>query len=209
MLVSSYLWPVEKGRRLFKYKSRLNNCRLLIPSYNLHSNLVTLLPNAQIMLFRSHHVPAVILLVARALAANQTCKTTPFDAAWPSMEQWSAFNTSIGGTLIKANPVASSCYINSTFSSGVACDVVKADWTLPTFHAALPESIDYPLFANSSCLPPGVPGFTEQRGCTVGGLPQYIVSATSEEQIAATMVWATSHNIRIVIKGTGHDMNGR
>lgn len=155
-------------------------------------------------------VPIFCLLAgATAFAVNQTCKTTPSDAEWPCVEQWAALNTTIDGTLIKTSPAASSCFNNTSFPSSIACNVVESNWTLPTFHAALPESIDYPLYANSSCLPPGVPGYTERRGCTVGGLPQYIVNATSEEQVAVAMLWATAHNIRVVIKGTGHDMNGR
>jgi hypothetical protein len=118
-------------------------------------------------------------------------------------------NGSIGGTLLKTSPVASSCYSGNPFNSTTECSEVEDDWTLSTFHAAHPESIDYPIYANNSCLPPGATGYTEQKGCEVGALPQYIVNATTAEQIAIAMAWASTRNIRIVVKGTGHDMNGR
>ncbi|EXK78278.1 hypothetical protein FOQG_17036 [Fusarium oxysporum f. sp. raphani 54005] len=40
-------------------------------------------------------------------------------------------------------------------------------------------------------------------------LNKYILEATSAAQIATAMKWASSRNIRIVIKGKGHDLNGR
>jgi FAD/FMN-containing dehydrogenase len=40
-------------------------------------------------------------------------------------------------------------------------------------------------------------------------LPRYIVNATRLEHISEAMKWASQRNIRIVVKGTGHDLNGR
>lgn len=43
----------------------------------------------------------------------------------------------------------------------------------------------------------------------MGGLPSYIVNATSAKQVATATKWAADRDIRIVVKGTGHDLNGR
>ncbi|TDZ67407.1 FAD-linked oxidoreductase ZEB1 [Colletotrichum trifolii] len=141
--------------------------------------------------------------------ASQTCKLNPSDAAWPSDTDWSALNSTIQGALIKTVPVASSCYAGNPFGSSVACDDVEAKWGYSYFHASLPESVGASVFANNSCLPPTASGYTVSQGCEVGALPQYIVNATSEAQIATAMSWASKRNIRIVIRGTGHDLNGR
>ncbi|KAM3456253.1 hypothetical protein MY3296_001850 [Beauveria thailandica] len=141
--------------------------------------------------------------------ARPRCKTTPSDAAWPSLEEWSVLNKSINGNLIQTVPVASSCWPGNPFHSTLSCDVVKANWTSGQFHAGLAESIDYPLYSNNSCLPPGASGYTETAGCRLGGLPEFIVNATSASQVATAMKWAAMRNIRIVVKGTGHDLNGR
>lgn len=77
------------------------------------------------------------------------------------------------------------------------------------YHASWPESIHYSLFTNNSCVPPGADGYSKDKGCSLGGLPQYIVNATTEEQISEAMAWASKRDIRIVIKSTGHDFNGR
>ncbi|KAH0428412.1 isoamyl alcohol [Colletotrichum camelliae] len=143
-----------------------------------------------------------------AVSADSFCKTTPFDATWPTTEDWNGLNQSLAGALIKTRPAASSCYEGNPFSSTLSCEEVDEDWSTSSFHAQQPESIDYPFWANSSCVPPSDYGYKDQ-GCTLGGLPEFIVNATSAGQVAIAMKWASERNIRIVAKGTGHDLNGR
>ncbi|TIC96896.1 FAD-linked oxidoreductase apf9 [Colletotrichum higginsianum] len=149
------------------------------------------------------------LVSALGVSAQQTCKLTPLDAAWPTEADWSTLNTTLGGSLLQTRPIASSCYPGNPFHSSQACDEVKKGWGYSYYHASLPESIDSPLYANNSCLPPGAPGYSPDKGCELGGSPVYVVNATNEDQIATAMRWASERNIRIVIKGTGHDLNGR
>ncbi|KXG54331.1 FAD-binding, type 2 [Penicillium griseofulvum] len=143
------------------------------------------------------------------VAASGSCKTSPDDSSWPSANEWQALNQSIQGTLIKTAPAASSCYPGNPFGSSENCTVVKNHWTYASYHSSWPESVDYPIYANNSCLPQGATGYTKDRGCEIGGLPRYIVNATTEMQIATAMKWASHRNIRVVVKGTGHDLNGR
>ncbi|KAF2179557.1 FAD-binding domain-containing protein [Zopfia rhizophila CBS 207.26] len=137
------------------------------------------------------------------------CKTTLLDPNWPPENEWNALNKTIGGSLIKTRPVASSCYGGDPFNSTHTCEEVTRNWGYSAYHASLPESINYPIYAKNSCLPPSAPGYTAEKGCHVGGLPQYVVNATTEQQVATAMQWASERNIRIVVKGTGHDLNGR
>jgi FAD/FMN-containing dehydrogenase len=62
-----------------------------------------------------------------------------------------------------------------------------------------------PLFANQSCDP----FRPKEDGCTLGNYVRYAVDVASPAHIAATMEFASKHNIRIVIRNTGHDYNGR
>lgn len=142
-------------------------------------------------------------------AAPSACKLTPFDADWPSHAEWTALNKSIGGALIETRPSASSCYLGNPFDSSLNCKTVESNWTQAAFHADLPESIGSPVYANNSCLPPGATGYTNSSGCHLGGYPSYVVNATSDKQIAEAARWASKRNIRIVVKGTGHDLAGR
>ncbi|CAG8009588.1 unnamed protein product [Penicillium salamii] len=150
----------------------------------------------------------VAFLVLTA-TAKQICKVSPSDLSWPSQDAWNSLNQSIQGTLIRTAPVGSSCYSGNPFNSPENCTVVKNHWSSAAYHAAWPESIDYSIYANNSCLPPGVDGYSAGKDCSIGGLPQYIVNASTEHQVATAMKWASHRDIRIVVKGTGHDLGGR
>lgn len=144
-----------------------------------------------------------------ATSATQHCKASPGDSTWPSINEWNALNQSIHGTLIKTAPAASSCYPGNPFGSSENCTDVKNHWSYASYHAMWPESVDYSVYANNSCLPPGVDGYSKNKGCSIGGLPQFIVNATTERDVATAMKWASDRNIRITVKGTGHDLGGR
>ena len=53
------------------------------------------------------------------------CKTYPGDADWPSDERWSAFNSSLGGALVKGIPPAAACY-QGPYYDEARCGVVRA-----------------------------------------------------------------------------------
>jgi hypothetical protein len=141
--------------------------------------------------------------------ASPTCKLSPFDHNWPSVEEWGELNRTISGTLLKTHPAASSCYKGNPLDSPHSCKTIEDNWTAAALHAALPESITSPLYANNSCLPPGADGYNVTQGCRLGGYPSHIVNATSDEQIAIATRWTSQRNLRIVVKGTGHDLFGR
>ena len=66
-------------------------------------------------------------------------------------------------------------------------------------------SIMAPFFANQSCDP-----FTATSWpCHLGNYVRYAVAAESADDIMATVKFAKQHNIRFVIRNTGHDYNGR
>ena len=171
--------------------------------------------HASFKMLSSHlsHITALALslptLILATCNSTQTCKITPADASWPSSADWTAFNTSISGTLIKTLPPASSCYTGNPFNSTQNCSSVQTNWNLATWQAETPEGIDYPIYANNSCLPTDATGYQDGKGCDIGGSPIYVVNATTEDHVSTAMKWATERNIRVVIKGTGHDLNGR
>lgn len=138
-----------------------------------------------------------------------SCKLTPYDPSWPSAAEWIILNKTIGGVLIQSRPSASSCYPGNPFNSTENCNLLSSEWATSALHERLPESVSFPIFANNSCLPPGAPGYPSVGGCTYGGYPRYVVNATSAEQIATAVKWAAERNIRVIVKGTGHDLCGR
>jgi hypothetical protein len=61
------------------------------------------------------------------------------------------------------------------------------------------------LFTNNSCNP----FLTKETDCTLGNLVTYAVNATSATDIQQTLAFAQDHDIRLVIRNTGHDYNGK
>ncbi|KAF2008819.1 FAD-dependent monooxygenase [Aaosphaeria arxii CBS 175.79] len=151
----------------------------------------------------------LISLLLQPIRGDSACKNNPLDRKWPILDNWSALNESVNGALIKANPVAATCFANSSFTSTTNCDTVQKRWFESAFQAEQPESIGYPYWANNSCVPPNDYAYRKGQQCELGGLPSYILNATTAEQIAVAAKWASSRDIRIVVKGTGHDLNGR
>lgn len=149
------------------------------------------------------------LSIVTTPVSTPNCKSSPQNETWPSVDEWNTLNKSIGGSLLRTAPAASSCYEGNPFSSPYSCSEVKKQWVYGIYHASWPESVHYSIFTNNSCVPPGAEGYSRAKGCSIAGLPQYIVNATTEEQISKAMAWASERNIRIVIKSTGHDFNGR
>lgn len=62
-----------------------------------------------------------------------------------------------------------------------------------------------PFFTNDSCSPFA----SEKSPCLLGNYVDYAVDVTSPEHVAKTISFAKEHNIRLVIKNTGHDYNGK
>jgi FAD/FMN-containing dehydrogenase len=63
----------------------------------------------------------------------------------------------------------------------------------------------YPLYEGRTCQP----GEEVTGNCTLGGYPSYVVDAQNVCHIQLAVNLARSLNMRLVIKNTGHDFNGR
>ncbi|KAK6200842.1 hypothetical protein LQW54_009425 [Pestalotiopsis sp. IQ-011] len=127
----------------------------------------------------------------------------PGDSCWPSTATWSQLNATVGGRLIATVPIGSPCHDPNY--DAVACAALQDEWTLPTPHLNSSSSVMEPYFANQSCDP-----FTAQeKPCLLGNYVHYAVNVSSAADVAATVKFAKSNNIRLVIRNTGHDFLGR
>ena len=57
------------------------------------------------------------------------CRYLPGDSHWPTEEEWSQLNRTIGGRLIRGVPLAQSCH--SPGLEKAACTKVQNEWVLP------------------------------------------------------------------------------
>jgi hypothetical protein len=142
------------------------------------------------------------------------CKTYPTDPEWPSLQQWQDFNTTLEGALIKTVPEASPCYSNGSADNSSECQSLSSTWGNSTLRIEDPTSIRSVLFQGMSCMPPAfAPSFLSTnsmpRTCTLGAFPEFVVKATNAVQIQHAVNFAREHNIRLVIKNTGHDFGAK
>jgi hypothetical protein len=137
---------------------------------------------------------------------SQECRCFPGDACWPSTAEWRAFNQTVGGKLIENVPLASICHRSEyRFYDEKKCDDLKSRWFFPETHLDSIGSIMAPLFANNSCniFAP------EDASCKLGNLVSFAVNATCASDFQKTIQFVRRHNVRLVIRNTGHDYNGK
>ena len=64
----------------------------------------------------------------------------------------------------------------------------------------------WPFYSNNTCDPKAD---ASSSVCTLGYLPEYVIVATTAEQVQAGVKFAHENNIRVVIRNSGHDFMGR
>ncbi|KAI1107966.1 FAD binding domain protein [Jackrogersella minutella] len=173
---------------------------------------------------RSNRIPSRIvawtasaaILGAIWLAASQSslnllsqpqCRCFPGDPCWPSPAEWESFNRTVGGQLIATVPVASPCHDDFPGVSYDAdkCAEIQVNWARPELHDKTTHSPMAAFFANMSCDP-----FTPRNAqCVVGAYVAYAVNASGVREYRETLSFAKKHNIRLVIRNTGHDYMGK
>ncbi|RAL00768.1 FAD-dependent oxidoreductase [Aspergillus ibericus CBS 121593] len=140
---------------------------------------------------------------SRSSTNTTNCRCFPGDACWPSLSEWDQFNQTIDGRLIKTIPLGKPCHAPNYDAS--VCAVLKEEWTEPELHYTSSSSIMAPWFANGSCDP----FHPVAKPCTMGNYIDYAVNVSTPAHISAALRFADDHNIRLVIRNTGHDYNGK
>jgi hypothetical protein len=72
--------------------------------------------------------PAIRFGDSEAASLPQTCKYTPGDEDWPSDAEWTHFNKTLGGVLLKPLPLAIVCYEGPQYDAA-RCQQLQRTWT--------------------------------------------------------------------------------
>ncbi|KAK1224001.1 hypothetical protein PQX77_013120 [Marasmius sp. AFHP31] len=134
---------------------------------------------------------------------NPSCRILPSDDAWPDESIWDAFNASVDGRLIKVAPDGVSCH-DPDYDEAL-CEVVRENWLVSQFHSARPGSIMNSVLYNRSCDPFA----PRETPCTARNVVEYSVNVSQAEHIIKAVQFVEEHNIRFVVKNTGHDYMGK
>ncbi|KAJ6466801.1 FAD-binding domain-containing protein [Mycena sanguinolenta] len=140
---------------------------------------------------------------SQAQASNATCRNIPGSPGYPSTAEWDLLNATVSGRLVTVVPSAKFC----TSLPGGAC--TDDQWTSAVFRSTIPGAMDavnweqgYDLNPSSLCLRNGTT-------CGQGDVPLYSVEAETVADIQAAVKFSSIHNLRVVIKSSGHDYLGR
>jgi len=124
------------------------------------------------------------------------CKVQPEDAAWPTEEQWTRFNSSLQGQLLKPRPVSEACYPGPAYNNET-CAFLVGPAKETRFFFDDPLTMLTTWGEGATCL---ALLNTTGRTCTQGGFPVYVVNATSVRDIQMAVNFARNQNLRLVIK---------
>ncbi|KAB8236625.1 FAD binding domain protein [Aspergillus alliaceus] len=154
-----------------------------------------------------HHLVVLLLPLLGVVASAATCRCFPDEACWPSPLEWSEFNATVGGNLIATVPIGSVCHTNNTYAAydAKACTDLISNWGDPARHYESSSSPMAAWFTNFSCSPFG----PFNSPCAIGPLVRYAVNVTSTADVQKTLNFIREHNIRLVIRNTGHDYMGK
>ncbi|KAJ7137762.1 hypothetical protein C8R44DRAFT_838071 [Mycena epipterygia] len=148
-----------------------------------------------------------------ASSAVTTCKCLAGAACFPNAAELAAFSATLSHPLISGQrPPASVCYSDSPDFNTAACSLIQANDGNAVFLAERINAVQYGNFQSiinsttiEECSYTVVPGAT----CQQGRVPPYAVNATTVSDIQKTIVFATKHNLRLVVRNTGHELMGR
>ncbi len=116
-------------------------------------------------------------------------RVRPADAGWPGAAQWNKLGQEVGGNLIRPGSLFAPCQAEP---GGAAC-------------ADLMKNRRNPFFVSDQ------PSGTESSGWVDAWTPaasEYAVGAKSAAHVAAAVSFAREHDLRLVVKGTGHSYLG-
>ncbi|KAI0394339.1 FAD binding domain protein [Xylariaceae sp. FL0594] len=142
------------------------------------------------------------------VAPDETlCRCFPGEDCWPSPQEWGEFNKSVNGRLVATVPLASPCHDDfpGVKYDAERCAEIQANWAQPDLHYKTTHSPMASFFANLSCDP-----FTPREAqCVIGAYVSYAVNASGASDYQKTIEFVKRHNIRLVIRNTGHDYMGK
>jgi hypothetical protein len=139
------------------------------------------------------------ILCQYTVAAETVAKTYPGDPNYPSEGLWTTFNTTIGGKLIKPGLKNTGGYSKTTVSTCTGYDQSK--------YSSDPVLIKSPWWGGFGC--PDCPVKYATQTCNLGNHPDLVVKAEDSKDVVAAVKFANEHNLRLVVKNTGHDFLGR
>ncbi|KAL3470593.1 hypothetical protein BJX99DRAFT_267297 [Aspergillus californicus] len=138
-----------------------------------------------------------------------------------SQSAWDAFNGSVSGRLHDGLPMLAPCYYNYEGAEQTpetdVCSALqqhRSDHLFVSDHFGGYQESNWggcQATGDSCAMSTTVPDLETPvtRSCSQGSVPWKYVDARSVEDVQNTLLFAKKHNVRLVVKNTGHDYLGR
>ncbi|KAF3063823.1 4-dimethylallyltryptophan N-methyltransferase [Daldinia childiae] len=149
-----------------------------------------------------------LTIISFLIPTQESCRCRPFEPCWPNEAEWATLDDSVDGNLLPLKPIGHVCH-HPTLDNH-ACEDLKRLSLDSGWRAAQPASLQDWIWEggklqNESCHIFSGP----ESNCHQGRVPLYSVSVQSASHIQKAVLFAKKHNLRLVIKNTGHDGVGR
>ncbi|KAJ7678060.1 FAD-binding domain-containing protein [Mycena polygramma] len=132
----------------------------------------------------------------------RACLNVPGSSGYPTTAEWNELNATISGRLAGVVPSAKYC---ASLPGGCS----DAEWTSALFRSTIPGAMDQVNLEQGYDLTPPSLCFRNATTCGQGDVPIYAVEAETVADIQAAIKFSSAHNLRVVVKSTGHDYLGR
>ncbi|PBK59577.1 FAD-binding domain-containing protein [Armillaria solidipes] len=144
---------------------------------------------------------SAVLFLCVSFTGAHFCRTVPGDPSFPSDEEWNTLNSSISGRLAKAVPSAQFCDTHG--------DCTDAEWTSASFRADIPGAMNFVNWEQDfESIPPSI-CLRNSTNCGQGNVPLFAILAESVEDVQIGVAFSSTHNLRLAVKASGHDLLGR
>jgi FAD/FMN-containing dehydrogenase len=114
----------------------------------------------------------------------------------------------VEGTLIAVEPPLASCFGWAGMPPDQAvCDANIANFSNSYWRASQPGALQEPNWEQDPIT--GADCFDASKPCSLGNIAPYAVAAVTAEQVAIALKFAATHNIRVIVRASGHEYQGR
>ena len=141
-----------------------------------------------------------------------TCRCLYGEKCWPNENEFAKLTGQLSRPVLHPLPPASACYPPSAPSGD--CSAITANYTNSKWRSDQPGAMQHANFETSishgdDTLSACYLDTTLGVPCGQGSIPPVGVDARSGRDVQAAVIFAKQHNLKLVVKTTGHDFLGR
>ncbi|KAK7468968.1 hypothetical protein VKT23_003467 [Stygiomarasmius scandens] len=157
-----------------------------------------------------------LFISASLVVADLSCKCLYGDECWPSASEWSEFAETLASPdalIIDQRPPGAVCHQQDPLYDEEACSTLVNNQDDPVYMSSLMNGVNYlnfdSLINSTAILDCPYEPDSANATCYQGRVPPFAVNVTEVHEIQSALAFAAKHNLRVVVKNTGHEAIGR